>query len=46
MQVLSIKKDKACFLNIGGKKENTQIYLPIIEKSVDVFGIVTYITKY
>jgi hypothetical protein len=45
MQVLSIKEDKACFLNIGGKKENTQLYLPTIEKTVDPFRIVAYIMK-
>ena len=37
-QVLSIKEDKACFIKIGGKKENTQIYLPTIEKTVDSLG--------
>lgn len=46
MQVLSIKENKACFLNIGRKKRKYSDYLPTIEKTVDVFGIVTYIMKY
>jgi PsbP-like protein len=42
MQVLSIKEDKAYLLTYIAEKRKYLDYLPIIEKMIDSFGIVTY----